>query len=41
MPVIWQPHLPVYVLADEDTDLGFRTRQRIDNFITGIDDQNL
>jgi len=30
-----------YVLASEETDLGFRTRQRIDNFIAGIDDQNL
>ena len=30
-----------YLLADPETDLGYKTLQRIDNFIAGIDDKNL
>lgn len=30
-----------YILSDEESDAGFKTRQRIDNFIAGIDDQNV
>ena len=29
-----------YILADEDTEFGFNTKTRVDNFIAGIQDDS-